>query len=197
MWELDHKEGWAPKNWCFWTVVLEKTPESPLDSREIKSVNPKGNQPCIFIISAEGEALILWPPKYCEEPAHWKRSWCWGTVKPKEGSSRGWNGHVNLSKLWEIVEDRGAWCAIVHGVTDRWDSTWRLNNNNNRETGPDPCLLPRWGVLINLHLHLHVQLLSSPLHKGTKVAGNYTEKRVNMNILFSLPSCQNLQYCFP
>ena len=92
MWELDHNEGWAPKNWCFLIVVLEKTPESPLDSREIKSVNPKGNQPCIFIISAEAETPILWPPKYCEEPTHWKRSWRWETVKAKEGSSRGWNG---------------------------------------------------------------------------------------------------------
>ena len=63
MWELDHKEGWAPKNWCFRTVVLEKTLESPLDSREIKPVNPKGNQPWIFIerINAEIETLILWP----------------------------------------------------------------------------------------------------------------------------------------
>ena len=64
MWELDHKEGWAPKNWCFWTVVLEKTLESPLDSKEIKSVNPKGNQLWIFIerTDAEAEAPILWPP---------------------------------------------------------------------------------------------------------------------------------------
>ena len=62
MWELDHKEGWVPKNWCFWTVVLEKTLESPLDCREIKPVNPKGNQPWIFIQSTDAEALILWPP---------------------------------------------------------------------------------------------------------------------------------------
>ena len=64
MWELDHKEGWAPENWCFRIVVLKKTFESPLDSREIKSVNPKGNQPWIFIgrTDAEAEALILWPP---------------------------------------------------------------------------------------------------------------------------------------
>ena len=64
MWELDHKEGWAVKNWCFWTVVLEKTLESPLDSKEIKSVNPKGNQPWIFIVrtDAEAEAPIVWPP---------------------------------------------------------------------------------------------------------------------------------------
>ena len=64
MWELDHKEGWALKNWCFWIVVLEKTPESPLDCKEIKPINPKGNQPWIFIgrTDAEAEAPILWPP---------------------------------------------------------------------------------------------------------------------------------------
>ena len=64
MWELDHKEGWTPKNWCFRTVVLEKTLESPLDSKEIKPVNPKGNQLWIFIgkNNAEAEAPILWPP---------------------------------------------------------------------------------------------------------------------------------------
>ena len=61
MWELNHKEGWAPKNWCFWTVVLEKTPHCPLNSKEIKPVNPKGNQPWIFIgrIDAKAEAPIL------------------------------------------------------------------------------------------------------------------------------------------
>ena len=64
MWKLDHKGGWVPKNWCFWTVVLEKTLESPLDCEEIKPVNPKGNQPWIFIgrTDAEAEAPILWPP---------------------------------------------------------------------------------------------------------------------------------------
>ena len=64
MWELDHKEGWAPKNWCFQTVVLEKTLESPLDYREIKLVNPKRKQPWIFIgkTDAKAEAPVLWPP---------------------------------------------------------------------------------------------------------------------------------------
>ena len=64
MWELNHKENWAPKNWCFQTVVLEKTLESPLDCKEIKPVNPKGNQPWIFTGStdAEAEAPIVWPP---------------------------------------------------------------------------------------------------------------------------------------
>ena len=64
MWELDHKEGWEPKNWCFWTAVLEKTPESPLDSKEIQPVHPKGNQPWMLIgrTDAEAEAPELWPP---------------------------------------------------------------------------------------------------------------------------------------
>ena len=63
MWELDHKQSWALKNWCFWTVVLEKTLESPLDCKEIKPVNPKGNQSLIFIgrTDAEAETPILWP----------------------------------------------------------------------------------------------------------------------------------------
>ena len=62
MWELDHKEDWVVKNWCFWTAVLEKTLESPLDCKEIKPVNSKGNQPWIFIASTDTEAPILWPP---------------------------------------------------------------------------------------------------------------------------------------
>ena len=62
MWELDHKEGWALKNWFFWVVVLEKTLESPLDSKKIKPVTPKGNQPWTFIGRTDAEVLILWPP---------------------------------------------------------------------------------------------------------------------------------------
>ena len=64
MWELDHKEGWEPKNWCFWTVGPEKTLESPLDCKEIKPVNPKENQPWIFIgrTDTEAEVPIFWPP---------------------------------------------------------------------------------------------------------------------------------------
>ena len=65
MWELDCEEGWAPKNWCFWTVVLEKTLESPLDCKEIQSVHPKGNQSWVFIgrTDVEAETPILWPPR--------------------------------------------------------------------------------------------------------------------------------------
>ena len=73
MWELDYKESWVPKNWWFWTVVLEKTLESPLDCKEIQPVHPKGNQSLLFIrrIDVEAEAPILWPL------THWKRPWCW------------------------------------------------------------------------------------------------------------------------
>ena len=79
MWELDPKKGWALKNWCFWTVVLEKTPESPLDCKQIKPVNPKGNQSWIFTggTDAEAEAPILWPPDVkswfiWKDPDSWK-----------------------------------------------------------------------------------------------------------------------------
>ena len=67
------------KNWCFQTVVLEETLESPLDSKEIKPVNPKGNQPWISIGRTCGAVPILWPPR-CEELTHWKRPWCWETI---------------------------------------------------------------------------------------------------------------------
>ena len=77
MWELDHKEGWVPNNWCFWTVLLDNTLESSLDSKEIKLVNPEGHQPWVFIgrTHAEAEAPILWPP----DAKSWltgKDPWC-------------------------------------------------------------------------------------------------------------------------
>ena len=90
---MDHKEGWALKNWWFWTVVLEKTLESPLDCKEIKPVHPKGNQPwiCIGRSYAEASTLVAW----CEELTHWKRPWCWERLKAGgEGDDRGWVGWV-------------------------------------------------------------------------------------------------------
>ena len=100
MWELDHKESWALKNWCFWTVVLEKTLESPLDSMEIKPVNPKGNQSWIFIgrTDAEAETPILWPP----DSKNWlieKKPWCWERLKAGEGMTEnkivGWHHQLD------------------------------------------------------------------------------------------------------
>ena len=93
MWDLDLKEGWAPKNWRFWIVVLEKILESPLDCKEIKPVNPKGNQPWTFIGRTDAEAAIL--GHWWEEPTHWKRPWFWERLRVEgEGGNRGWNGWI-------------------------------------------------------------------------------------------------------
>ena len=79
MWELDHKESWAPKNWCFWSMVLEKTLESPLDCKEIKSVNPKS------VLNILWKDWCWWSSNtlatWCEELTHWKRPRCWGRLK--------------------------------------------------------------------------------------------------------------------
>ena len=104
MQELDHKEGWTPKNRCFWTVVL-KTLESPLDCKEIRPVNPKGNQSWIFIgrTDAEAEAPILWPP-WCEELTPLKRPWCWERLKAGgEGDDRGCDGWMASPTQWTWV----------------------------------------------------------------------------------------------
>ena len=79
-------ERWTIKNSCFWTMVLEKTLESPLDSKEIKPVNPEGNQSWIFIGRTDAEAPIIWPSDE-KKLTHWKRPWCWGKIK---GRRRGW-----------------------------------------------------------------------------------------------------------
>ena len=115
MWELDHKESWAPKNWCFWTVVLEKTLESPLVCKEIKLVHPKGNQFWIFIgtTDAEAEAPILCT--WCEEPTHWKRPWSWERLKPgEEGVDRGWGCWMASLTQWAWV-----WVSSQKMVKDR------------------------------------------------------------------------------
>ena len=138
MWELDHKEGWAPKNWCFQTVVLGKTFESPLDYMQIKPANPKGNQCWIVIERADAEVLLLWPSD-AKRLTHWKRPWCWERSKARakrtiEDEMVGWHhwlsGH-ELSKLQVIVKDREAWSASVHGVAkiSTWLSDWTTTDD--------------------------------------------------------------------
>ena len=106
MWELDHKEDWMLKNWCLWIVVLEKSLESPLDSKEINPVHPKENQPWIFTgkTDAETEAQILWLPGKKKKLSHWKRLWCWERLKAGgEGNNRGWDGWMASPTQWTWV----------------------------------------------------------------------------------------------
>ena len=126
MWVLDYKRGWVPKNRCFWVVVLEKTLESLLDCKEIKPVNPKGNQPWIFTekTDAEAEALILWPldakkwliGKDPDSGEGWGQEGKWVTADEMTGGHHWLNG-CDLNKLWEMVKDWEGWCAAVYGVT--------------------------------------------------------------------------------
>ena len=104
MWELDYKESWAQNNWCFWTVVLEKTLESPLDCKEIQLVHPKGDQSWMFIgrTGIEAETPILWPPDV--KSWHWKRPLCWERLRAGgEGDDRGWDGWMASPTQWTWV----------------------------------------------------------------------------------------------
>ena len=135
IWELNYKESWMLKNWCFWAVALEKTLESPLVCKEIKPVNPKGNQSWIFIgrNDAEAETPVLWPPD--------AKNWLSGKY-PDAGKIEGkrrrglqrirWLDDItnsmimSLSKLRELVMGRDAWCHAVHGTAKSWtqQSDW-------------------------------------------------------------------------
>ena len=130
--ELDYKESWVLKNWCFWTLVLEKTLESPLDSKETQPVHPKGNQTwiCTGRTDAEAETLVLWPPDL-KNWLIWKdpdagKEWRQQEKGTTEDKMIGWHHWLNMSlnKLWELVMDREAWLQSMESQSQTWLRDW-------------------------------------------------------------------------
>ena len=116
MWELDYKESWAQKNWCFWTVVLEKTLESLLDCKEIQPVHPKGNQSWIFIGQTDAEAETPIPCTWWEELTRLKRPWGWERLKVRgERDDKGWEGDDKGWDGWMASPTQWTWVWVISG----------------------------------------------------------------------------------
>ena len=153
MWELDYKEGWAPKNWCFWTVVLEKSLESPLDCKEIQPVHPKGDQSWVFIgrTDAETETPILWPPdvknwltgKDCDAGKDWR----WGENGTTQIEMVGMHHRLNrLGFAWTlgIGDGQGGLACCPPWSCKELDATERLNWTERSFSKTLVCLSGCW-----------------------------------------------------
>ena len=147
MWELDYKEIWAPKNWCFWTVVLEKTLESPLDCKEIQPVHPKEMSPGC---SLEGLMLKLKLQYFghpCEELTHWKRPWCWeGLGAGGKRDDRGWDGWMTSPTRWTWVwVNSGSWWWTGRPGVLRFMGSQRVGHDWATELNWTECSGEVWG----------------------------------------------------
>ena len=139
MWELNYKEGWTLKNWCFWTVVLEKTLESPLDSKEIKPINSKGNQSWIFIrrTDAEAEAPIFWPTavksQLIRKDLDGGKDWRQKEKKAAEDEMFGWHHQLNAHELEQALGDgegqESLACYNPWGFKESDTSEWQNSND--------------------------------------------------------------------
>jgi len=153
MWELDHKESWVPKNWCFWTVVLENTLESPLDCKEIQPVNPKGNQSWIFIgrTEAEASAWILWPPDV--KNYSMGKTLMLGKIEGRRRRGHiGWDGWMAslTQRTWVWANSGSLWRTGSPGVLLPW---------GRKKSDDDWASELNWGQYRNYKSNTHIHLL--------------------------------------
>ena len=162
MWELDYKEGWALKNWCFWTVVLEKTFESPLGCKEIQPVHPKGNQSWIFIgrTDTEAEAPIFWPPdsnnrligKDPDAGKDWKEEEKGMTEDEMVGWHHWLNGH-EFEQAPRVGDGQGSLACCSRGCCKESDRTEWLKWTEPQSLSPFLALIVAFSVFVHLYIN--------------------------------------------